>query len=134
MSFATLNTNVVINFIRLTAVFLGVLVLTNIFTYVNFYGVEFIIFTILVVIIAWLNKVKYCRNFPFEGDIISVMVKVNIFGYSYVSISSKSLNQLNQVCTREKNYIFIDEKLKLSINIKQLNSADLPRCEVKKLA
>jgi len=133
MAYANLNTSIVINFIKLITVFLCVLALTRIFTYVNFYGMEFIIFTVSVVIIAWFNKVKFCKSFPFGGDRISVMVKVNIFGYSFVSISSENLSQINKVCTRGKNYAFIDDELKLSINIKQLNSTGAPKCEVMRL-
>ena len=132
MAFQNLKTNSMINFVKLFAVIALVLLLINFYRELDFYDLELPIFTVLMILIGWFNRIKFYKEFKIDEHTIQVIVNSNVFGVSYISITDDKLGLLKKARVRGKSFTLADDKTGLSVCIKLSEDGKLVG-EVKKL-
>jgi hypothetical protein len=124
-----LNTNFAVNIVKLLISFVLILSFTNIYKYINYYGLEFALFAGSSLVVAWFHYIKFSNKVEFDDSTLEVMVLSNIFGFHCIKFVDEQSRTLKKVQTREKFYNYSNAKSEVSIYI-SIPVSGSPFCEI----
>lgn len=117
-----LQTQPIINVIRLIAAIPLILVVSIIFKIFSFYGLEFLLMGFLLSVLLWNFKIKYSAKGEFKEHVFYLTVKHNMFGHKNIVLKSKILDESEKYKTKEDTFDLQNEKLSLKLKLLGLNS------------
>jgi len=129
IEYQALETNYLMNSIKLVVALLFILLSAKAYHDIDFYGLNDVCFILFMLIIGWAYRINFKRTFNYQNEKVKILISKNLYGFSFVKLIRNETDILIKSRVHSKDFVYIDEVTMMKIEL-ELAVSFKPLCKI----